>query len=72
MPGFRGRGRRHRAQAQSGSGGQCHCCFSHAVLLYFSKEWECPLMTMRPEGLPRNQRSEAIPVRFNLDEKLFS
>jgi hypothetical protein len=29
-------------------------------------------MTMRPEGLPRNQRSEAIPVRFNLDEKLFS
>src|SRR5881392_1416037 len=38
MPGFRGGGRRHRAQAQSGSGGQCHCCFSHAVLLYFSKE----------------------------------
>src|SRR5436190_15502029 len=62
MPGFRGGGRHHRAQAQSGSGGQCHCCFSHAVLLYFSKEWECPLMTMRRQGLPRNPRREAIPV----------
>jgi hypothetical protein len=29
-------------------------------------------MTVRREGLPRNPRQEAIPVRFNLDEELFS
>jgi hypothetical protein len=29
-------------------------------------------MTMRREELPRNPHSEAIPLRFNLDEKLFS
>jgi len=72
MPGLRGSGRRHRGQANSGSGSQCHCCFSHAVLLYFSEEWECVLMSTRRKGLPQNRRPEALPVRFNLDEKLFS
>src|SRR5438874_11500244 len=53
MPGFRRGGRRHRGQANSGSGSQCHCCFSHAVLLYFSEEWECVLMSTRRKGLPK-------------------
>ena len=53
MPGLRGSGRRHRGQANSGSGSQCHCCFSHAVLLYFSEEWECVLMSTRRKGLPK-------------------
>src|SRR5205814_8737546 len=72
MPGLRGSGRRHRGQANSGSGSQCHCCFSHAVLLYFSEEWECLLMSTRRKELPQNRRPEALLARFNLDEKLFS
>jgi len=29
-------------------------------------------MSTRRKGLPQNRRPEALPVRFNLDEKLFS
>jgi hypothetical protein len=70
-PCFRRGGRRHGSQAKSGSGGQCHCCFPHAVLLYFSKEWECLLMSVPRKELPKNGRPEALALQFNVDEKPF-